>query len=308
MVDDENPNITPSSDVIFKNIFGNEKNKKLLESLLEAILNKNVEVERVQKSKELNISNILDKVGILDVEAILKDGTIVNIEMQSNPYEKYNKRVLYYLGELVSGQIDKGEAYKEIKDVIIINIMGYPIRYCKEFYNKYEIRTIKNDKIKIDGATIYFLSIPKFEKEKGLLEENVKYEDVVKSKLDEWFVYFSYKNKELLDMVKVQNMDIEEAVQLYSDLRKRRDVTHLYRSRVIAEMDNQVRLECAVERAEKRAERRAKKRAEERAEKKAEEKLKQIIKNMLNQNISKDIIAKSVDISEEKLNSLISNN
>ena len=41
-------------------------------------------------------------------------------------------------------------------------------------------------------------------------------------------------------MVKIKNMDIEEALKLYEELQERDDVVDLYTSRLIAEMDRRV--------------------------------------------------------------------
>jgi len=278
--------ITPKSDIIFKNIFGKEENVKLLESLLESILGEKVDVISTIKSKELDIKNIKDKVGVLDVQAILKDGTIVNIEMQNQEYEEYSKRVLFYVSKLISGQIKKKEKYKEIKDVISINILNYEIPWIKDYVSKYEINSVNEKNEKINGLTIYFIQLPRFEKERKLLEKNIKYEDIVKSKLDEWCVYFSYKNREVLKMVQVKNMDIEEAVKLYGELQERDDVVDLYFSRWLAEMDEEVRIECAEERG-------------------MEVKQEEIIKNLLRQKVDLEVIIKATGVTKDKIDEIM---
>jgi len=290
--------ITPKSDIIFKNIFGKEENVKLLESLLESILGEKVDVISTIKSKELDIKNIKDKVGVLDVQAILKDGTIVNIEMQNQEYEEYSKRVLFYVSKLISGQIKKKEKYKEIKDVISINILNYEIPWIKDYVSKYEINSINEKNEKINGLIIYFIQLPRYEKERKLLEKNIKYEDIVKSKLDEWCVYFSYKNREVLKMVQVKNMDIEEAVKLYGELQERDDVVDLYFSRWLAEMDEEVRIECAEERGIKKGTEAGMKLGKQ-AEKE------EIIKNLLRQKVDLDVIIKATGVTKNKLNEIM---
>ena len=278
--------ITPKSDIIFKNIFGKEENVKLLESLLESILGEKVDVISTIKSKELDIKNIKDKVGVLDVQAILEDGTILDIEMQNKNYAYYNKRILFYASKLISSQVETGEQYTEIKDVILINILDYEIPWMKNYISKYEINSMNENNKKVKGLTIYFIQLPRFEKERKLLEKNIKYEDIVKSKLDEWCVYFSYKNREVLKMVQVKNMDIEEAVKLYGELQERDDVVDLYFSRWLAEMDEEVRIECAEERG-------------------MEVKQEEIIKNLLRQKVDLEVIIKATGVSKNKLDEIM---
>ena len=46
---------------------------------------------------------------MLDVQATLKNGTLVNIEIQDRKYKNYNKRVLFYLAKMIIEQIKKSE-------------------------------------------------------------------------------------------------------------------------------------------------------------------------------------------------------
>ena len=322
-------NITPKSDIIFKNIFGNEQNKKLLESLLTAILREKVEVATVQKSKELDATNVNSKIGVLDVQATLKSGTLVNIEMQDRKYKNYNKRVLFYLAKMIIEQIKKSENYSNIKDVVLINIMGADIPNCKGIVSKYKINNVENICEKIEGVTIYFIQLPKFNKKvKELLKQNKKYEDIIKTTLDEWCVYFSYKYKELLKMVEVKNMDVKEALRLYEDLKERDDVMDLYIAKVLEERDSeawkakfkQALKENARVIQEKDKVTEEKNKVMEEKDKVIQEKNKvmeekevaikekeekentitQIIKNLLSQNLSKDVILNITGVSEER--------
>ena len=95
-------------------------------------------------------------------------------------------------------------------------------------------------------------------------------------------------------MVKVKNMDIEEAVKLYDELQKRKDVVHLHFSRMMAEMDNKARLKYAEEKAEEKGIKKGKN-----AEKV------EIIKNMLKQELDKNIIMKITGVTETKLDEIM---
>jgi len=103
-------------------------------------------------------------------------------------------------------------------------------------------------------------------------------------------------------MVKVKNMDIEEAVKLYDELQKRKDVVNLHFSRMMAEMDNRARMKYAVEKAEKRALRKG---TEEGRQVGKQEGKEEIIKNMLKQNIDENIIMKVAGVTKEKLDEII---
>ena len=114
--------ITPRTDIIFRNIFGKEGNEAILEDFLEGIMGEKVKVKKLQSNEELSVENVYQKRAILDVKAELEDNRIVDIEMQNKEYYYYNKRLLYYLGKIITGQVKRGKKYTDIKEMIIINI------------------------------------------------------------------------------------------------------------------------------------------------------------------------------------------
>ena len=184
--------ITPRTDLIFRNIFGKEGNESILEDFLESILGEKVKVKKIYKNEELDVENIREKRAIIDVKAELEDEKIIDIEMQNDKYSYYDKRVLYYLSKLITSQIKSGKEYTEIKEVVVINILNYKIPKVKEYITKCYISNKNNYFVK--GATVYFIQLPRFEEERNVEDLNRKYEDIIKSKLDEWCIFLSNKN------------------------------------------------------------------------------------------------------------------
>ena len=77
------------------------------------------------------IKNIQDgKSCILDVLAVLHDGTIVNIEVQLKNQNNIDRRSLFYLGTVYTGSIQEGDDYRNIPNVAGINILdfNFPLR------------------------------------------------------------------------------------------------------------------------------------------------------------------------------------
>ena len=111
-------------------------------------------------------------------------------------------------------------------------------------------------------------------------------------------------------MVKVKNMDIEEAVKLYDELQKRKDVVHLHFSRMMAEMDNKARLKYAVEKAEEKALKKGTAAGIEtgmrtgmQVGKQAEKE--EIIKNLLRQKVDLDVIIKATGVTKDKIDEIM---
>ena len=277
---DKKVEITPRTDLIFRNIFGKEGNESILEDFLESILGEKVKVKKIHKNEELDVENIREKRAIIDVKAELEDEKIIDIEMQNDKYSYYDKRVLYYLSKLITSQIKLGEEYTEIKEVVVINILNYKIPKVEEYITKCYISTENNYYVK--GATVYFIQLPRFEEERNVEDLNNKYEDIIKSKLDEWCIFLSNKNKGVRDMVAKKNFNLEEAIRQYEELSSIPEVVETSFRRQMAEMDRKANEKYAKE------------------EGKAESK-KEIAKNLLKQKVNMQIIINATGLTKEEI-------
>jgi predicted transposase/invertase (TIGR01784 family) len=113
--------LPPKVDVVFKWLFGEEKNKKYLIELLKAILGKEIEdvfiVDTAIKPKYRN-----DKLSVVNVKAQLSGGERVDIEIQVKNTREMRSRVTYYSAGMIVEQLGKGDKYFGIKPVISIII------------------------------------------------------------------------------------------------------------------------------------------------------------------------------------------
>ncbi len=111
-------------DYVFKSIFGDENNKDVLISLLNAILDPKEKIVSVDlKNTEIIRKFEDDKAGNLDIKAITSKGEHINIEMQMADEKNIVERIMYYQAEMYSGQIYKGGKYQQIQ------------RYCRYCMN-----------------------------------------------------------------------------------------------------------------------------------------------------------------------------
>ncbi len=119
--------LDPKMDFVFKNIFGSEKNPKILISFLNATLKPKDLITSVEiKNTDIDKDYIEDKFSRLDIKAITSNNEVINVEIQlkipfghivndipslsfqENPLlkDEYNmiKRNLYYWSKLYSEQ------------------------------------------------------------------------------------------------------------------------------------------------------------------------------------------------------------
>ena len=168
-----------SNDYVFKRIFGKGGNKKILKSLLEAILKINIKKIEV-KNPEIPKEAIDEKLSILDIKAEINENTMVDIELQVGNTTAIERRLIVYNAKLIAGDIKVSEEYKNVKDTIIICIINDNIvkrnAYLSLAMLKYEkteeIRYVnmgyekEEEEYLTDMVKYYIIELPKFKKKK----------------------------------------------------------------------------------------------------------------------------------------------
>ena len=101
-----------TNDFIFKKVFGKKGNESILKNLLEAILKIKIEKIEVQAEVELERELIDDKVGKLDIKAIVDENKIIDIEMQMQNQYNMAERTLYYWSGLYYTGLQKKKKIK----------------------------------------------------------------------------------------------------------------------------------------------------------------------------------------------------
>ena len=156
--------LDPKMDFVFKNIFGSEKNSKILISFLNATLKPKDLITSVEiKNTDLNKGYIEDKFSRLDVKATTSNEEIINIEMQLKNEYNMIKRSLYYWSKLYSEQLNEGEDYSILKRTICINILNFKYLKTRKFHSAYRLKEIYSNEELTDVAEIHFIEIPKLE-------------------------------------------------------------------------------------------------------------------------------------------------
>ena len=156
--------LDPKMDFVFKNIFGSEKNPKILISFLNATLKPKYLITAVEiKNTDLNKDYIEDKFSRLDVKATTSNDEVINIEIQLKNEYNMIKRSLYYWSKLYSEQLNEGEDYSILKRTICINILNFKYLKTRKFHSAYRLKEIYSNEELTDVAEIHFIEIPKLE-------------------------------------------------------------------------------------------------------------------------------------------------
>ncbi|MEM8523069.1 MAG: Rpn family recombination-promoting nuclease/putative transposase [Bacteroidota bacterium] len=177
--------VDPKVDIAFRKIFGDEKRKHILISLLNAVMNKGiVEVEIVNPYQIPKLPEL--KYTILDVKAKDVDGKEYIVEMQSNPYAWFDKRALDYISRAYAEQLSPGEDYKQHQPVYFIGVLDFNHFKSEHYLSKHYLLNLETYEQEIVDFELYFLELKKF---------NKKVEDL-EDALDKWIFFL----KELEEM------------------------------------------------------------------------------------------------------------
>ncbi len=188
--------INPQTHFAFKKIFGDEQNKEILISFLNAILyqgNSAIEsLEILNPYQAPKIRGVKDT--YLDIRAKLNNEQTVIIEMQVLNVEGFEKRILYNAAKAYSIQLDTGVDYTLLNPVIALTITDFEM-----FPNLDKVisRFVLKERDYLVDYLIYdielvFVELPKFGKK---LEE-------LETLTDKW-IYF-LKNAKSLEVVPEQ--------------------------------------------------------------------------------------------------------
>jgi len=122
----DEPLLSPTIDLVFKLLFGDEERKPVLISLLSAILQpESPIVDVVLCDKDIPSHALTDKASVLDILVKMENGSMVDIEVQVRRTPAFRSRLLYYWARLYTEQIHKGDEYSELSPTTIIVITNY---------------------------------------------------------------------------------------------------------------------------------------------------------------------------------------
>lgn len=239
--DNDNFIMLPTVDFCFKGLMQNPKVRKGFIAALLKISPDEIE-ETALLPTILTCESPDDKLGIMDVHVLLKDGTHINLEMQVKYFEYWDERVLFYLSRMFDSQIKKGESYDKLRKCIHVSILDF-IHFADDdkCYRRIHFKDDETNHIYSDKMELQILELKK-------LPPEVKTgEDIIA-----WMKFFSGKNREeFKDMAKT-NEYIDEAyntlINLSADEQKRLE----YEAREKALKDYNTQISSAEKRGEQR--------------------------------------------------------
>ena len=273
--------LSPKGDEIFKRLFGSLGSEKILKGLLESILDIQIESVSLDAKQEFLSEKIDGKKNVLDVHANLKDGTQINIEMQTSFEANLGRRSLLYWCRLYSTQVEKGDDKLEtLHKTIGIWILdeGTYFPDSTDYHSIFKLRKENGSTSELfDDLELHFFELHKLR----------KYGTISPRKLDFWMWFIDHSDEEMVKMAERSVEEIREAVKKLRELEADPIVSEIAFKEMLDEMTKNSREDYIKKKAteEGHAEGLAKGHAEGLAKGRAEGRA-EIAKNMLKKDMN----------------------
>ena len=203
--------LDPKNDWAFKQVFGQEKNKNILISFLNAVF-KNIQDEIVDVTflkVETDTEIITLRQSIVDVLCKTIDGRHFIVEMQSYWTQEFFTRTVFNATAAYSNQLAKGKAFEMLKDVYALSLVNEEAfcykqddGYIQEFY----LTNSKHTEDIRKYLSLIFIELPKF-KPSNRGDEKMK---------NLWLKFLTQINEETTDVETdlLANEEISEALEI----------------------------------------------------------------------------------------------
>ena len=149
-------------DIIFKKLFGDEKNKDILHAFISDILDIPYDsIDNIVIQNPELVPNAMDeKFSRMDVK-LMVDDRLVNIEIQINNEGCFEDRTAYHWARLFTSDLKQGEDYGSLKQSITINIINFNMFECDEYHSSFSLREDTRHEKLTDKCAIHFFELKK---------------------------------------------------------------------------------------------------------------------------------------------------
>lgn len=181
--------LDPQNDFAFKKIFGTPQHKDILIHFLNDMIDfqDNAVIENVEFLNPVRDPNVsYAKQSIVDVLCSDQKGRKYIVEMQVVNNDHFVKRAQYYAAKTYCSQINRGEKYQNLKEIIFIAIANFIMFPDKSEYKSDHVILDKNS-FTHDLKDFYFcfLELPKFKKKMNELS----------TMIEKWAYFFKYASR-----------------------------------------------------------------------------------------------------------------
>ncbi|NGX61101.1 MAG: hypothetical protein K940chlam9_00582 [Chlamydiae bacterium] len=282
--------LNPRNDLVFKRIFGSEKNKDILIHFLTDILDRPSPITEVTFLTTVQDPEIAPlRVSIIDVMCEDQNKNRFIIEMQISHEKGFDRRALYYAARAYCSQRTSNKKFHHLKDVYFLAITDFtPFPKKKSWLSRIGLKDLDTNEHDIDAIQLFFIQLPLFKKTKKDLETMTLRE--------KWAYFFKYADETSeADVEKATGGDgiIKKAYEALDRFSWTEKELNYYESVEMKKAADEAVLEAAYEKGEEKG------RQEEM--RKAAQGMRKAAQGMLNHGIPVEEIANITGLSEAEV-------
>jgi predicted transposase/invertase (TIGR01784 family) len=204
--------LSPKVDFVFKSIFGQERNKPILLSLINAVLDRD-ESEQIAEIEILNTEITKDsrfeKGPILDLKVKDKLGRLYDIEIQCKNERAFVERIIYYWARIYGAQLQEGSHYHELHPVISIVFTDFTLfSHIERYHTLWGWREVHSGEILSNAAQIHFIELPKYNE---MIEKT-------NHPLEKWISFFN--EGDIMTREIIEKFEDPSLLQAYDELQR----------------------------------------------------------------------------------------
>jgi predicted transposase/invertase (TIGR01784 family) len=182
--------LNPLNDFLFMKYMGEKGDEVQLAAFLNVVLKKTgkdkITSVTILEDRDISADIIGDKSSVLDVRAEMSDGTKVNIEVQLRNVGNMDRRSLFYWSREYSKNIEAGEDYMKLSNVITVNILGAEFIEVDEVHASFHLwEDNHKNYLLTDALEMHFIDMIKFKR--------LKKKDIENDTLHRWLTFFNEK-------------------------------------------------------------------------------------------------------------------
>jgi predicted transposase/invertase (TIGR01784 family) len=193
--------VSPLYDFAFAEIFGNQRNIDNTIGFLKTLL----DIPEDDYDRLTVVNPILGrlfrkhKMGVVDLKLNTKSGRIIHIELQVDKTANMRNRILYYICRLVGDQLNWGDDYDKLHQVVSIVICGHNMLEEETSYiTEYELRNKQNRSF-TKLLKLVILELPKLP-------------EADDSAVWRWLYFLKCEKKEEFEMLAIRYPDMEKPI------------------------------------------------------------------------------------------------
>ncbi|MDR0451415.1 MAG: Rpn family recombination-promoting nuclease/putative transposase [Treponema sp.] len=246
--------LNPLNDYLFLKVMGEKGDEEQLRAFLNAVLGREgpeaIETVEIIENRTAAAEVAGDKTSILDVRARTGGGERVAIEVQLKNLGNMDRRSLFYWSREFSRGMEAGQDYREVPNVIAINIVNYRfLPEVAEFHTSFHIREDTHREVLLTEALeIRFIDMVKFRRAER---------DIRKEPLHRWLTWLDRESPwSLVEEVVKMDAGIRKAEERLAHVTGDKEVLRAYQMREMALSDWTSGLNHAREEGEQKGEQR----------------------------------------------------